>query len=407
MKMRAASVMALLAFVAPPATSASGDDAPFRWERLADAPSARTEVAAAALGDGRILVAGGFEAPDDTVDTVELYDPTTDSWTTGPPLPVPVNHAMAATSRGEAYVFGGFTSAGPASDQAYVFRSGGWESLPDMPEPRGAGGAAAAGAAAGGERIFVVGGIGPSGHATSTMVFDPAAWTWSTAPGLSVPRDHLGVAGDGGRVYAVGGRTGAGNLATAEVFDVAEESWQRVPDMPTPRGGLAAAASSGLVLAAGGEVPGTFAEVEALHRSGDRFRWMSLPDMPTPRHGLGVVGIGSDIYTLLGGPDPGLAFSGVVERIRVSPPSTLRCGPFATVVGSPERDAFSGGPRRDVVLGLGGNDVLEGGLGGDRLCGGAGRDRLVGGPGKDRLDGGRGRDRCTGPPRRSVSCERA
>ncbi|MDQ4005940.1 MAG: hypothetical protein M3135_06520, partial [Actinomycetota bacterium] len=305
--------------------------AAFRWQRLADAPAARTEVAAAALGDGRILVAGGF-GPGGTVDTVELYDPATDSWTEGPPLPVEVNHAMAAAAGGDVYVFGGFTAAGPPTDQAHVFRYGAWEALPSMPEPRGAGGAAAAGADAGGERIYVVGGISGSGHATTTLVFDPATEAWSTAPGLDRPRDHLGVAGDGSSVYAVGGRTGAGNLADVEMFDVSDGSWRRVPDMPTARGGLGAGAtSSGLVIAAGGEIPGTFEEVEALfRRPSGRFHWVRLPPLPTSRHGLGVVAIGNQVYALHGGPEEGLSFSGLAERIRHTPPGTLRCAGFAT-----------------------------------------------------------------------------
>ena len=138
-----------------------------------------------------------------------------------------------------------------------------------------------------------------------------------------------------------------------------------------------------MVIAPGGEVPGTFEEVEALFRVGstDRYRWMTLPDLPTPRHGLGVVSIGDAVYTLHGGPDAGLAFSGVVERIRIKPPGRLRCGSFATEVGTPGPNSFEGGPGRDVVLGLGGNDSISGGPGGDRLCGGPGRDRLIGGPG--------------------------
>ncbi|MGH2678498.1 MAG: Kelch repeat-containing protein, partial [Actinomycetota bacterium] len=82
------------------------------WTSLAAVPTERTEVAAALL-EGRIYVAGGFAAPNRTVDTVEVYDIAADGWTAGPPLPLPVNHAMAATTGSEAFVFGGFTAEGP------------------------------------------------------------------------------------------------------------------------------------------------------------------------------------------------------------------------------------------------------------------------------------------------------
>jgi hypothetical protein len=153
----------------PEGSSPQTEPAGVAWRRLADAPSERTEVAAA-LADGRIVVAGGFAEPDRTVDTVEIYDIEAGTWSTGPPLPQAVNHAMAGTADGEVYVFGGYTAEGPPSDRAFVLRDDRWEEIAAMPEPRAAGGAAAAG-----DHIHVVGGIGPEGVATTTMVFEPEA----------------------------------------------------------------------------------------------------------------------------------------------------------------------------------------------------------------------------------------
>ena len=88
------------------------------WRALAEAPTPRTEVAAA-LADGRIYAVGGFAAPNRTVDTVEVYDIGADAWSPGPPLPLAVNHAMAATVDGRIHVLGGFTARGPPTDQAF------------------------------------------------------------------------------------------------------------------------------------------------------------------------------------------------------------------------------------------------------------------------------------------------
>ena len=57
--------------------------------------------AAAVLGDGRVLLAGGLETPgyegDSTaIADAELYDPVTGSWTAGTPLPEPRERASAA-----------------------------------------------------------------------------------------------------------------------------------------------------------------------------------------------------------------------------------------------------------------------------------------------------------------------
>jgi non-specific serine/threonine protein kinase len=369
-------------------------------------------------GEGLIVLMGGFGPGLETVATVEIYYPTEDRWFNGPPLPVAVNHAMAASVGGTVHVMGGYTSSGEPSNQAFALMRDTvgvrvprtlyeWQPLPPMPEPRAAGGAAAAGG-----KIYVAGGIGPSGLATSTLVFDPGAGSWSTAPGLLSPREHLGVAAFGARIYVVGGRTGGGNLANAEVFDVASNGWSRLPDMPTARGGLAAAATAnGFIVAPGGEElsPGgtTFPEVEAFDV--DRERWVSLPPMPSPRHGLGVAAIGETVYTLAGGPQPGGTFSDTLEAIDLTDLESLECaGKPPTMIGSPARGEMTGTDASDVIASLGGADVVDGLAGADRLCGGSDNDRLVGGAGRDRLIGGPGRDRCVerGKGRRLSSCER-
>ena len=290
----------------PPAPEATG----LVWQRLSPMPTPRTEVAAA-VTDGRIVVAGGFAEPDRTVATVESYDISSDSWSPLPDLPVAVNHAMAASLAGEVYVFGGTLGDGMLSDAAFVFRDGRWHTLPPMPEPRTAGGAAVAAAL-----IYVVGGVGPAGVAERTLVLDPAAGRWSVAEGLGTPREHMGVGGLEDRVYAVGGRARSlAGFANAEVLDPVSGTWTALPDLPTPRGGMAATATSnGFVVAAGGEEEGgTFDEVEAFDVEAER--WIGLPPMPTARHGLGVVADGTTVYVIAGGVDPGLSFSGAVEAI--------------------------------------------------------------------------------------------
>ncbi len=118
----------------------------------------------------------------------------------------------------------------------------------------------------------------------------------------------------------MGGRTGglSGNLAAFEAFDARTGEWARLPDLPTRRGGLAAAATcNGRIVAVGGEAAETFAEVEAYDVGIGA--WTALPDLPTPRHGLGVVAVGAVVYTLSGGPHPGLHVADATESIDTTP----------------------------------------------------------------------------------------
>lgn len=282
------------------------------WRTLRAAPNQRTEVAAAAAG-GRIFVAGGFVPPGRTVPIVEVYDIASGTWSRGPGLPLAVNHAMGTSHEGTVYVLGGYRGENDLSeptDRAFALAGDRWDELPPMPEVR-----AAAGAAAVGGRIYVAGGVGPDGPATTTLVYDIEARRWSTAPGLPTPREHLGVATDGERVFVVGGRPP--NTDAAEAFDPRTGEWERLEPMPTARGGLAAAGTgNGLIVAAGGEAEETFPEVEAYDVAGER--WVRLPGLPTPRHGLGVVADGNRVYVVAGGPRPGFAFSGANEALDLS-----------------------------------------------------------------------------------------
>lgn len=63
---------------------------------------------------GLIYVLGGYPSTRTSVTTVQVYDPVTDSWRLGPPLPVALNHSMAAGVGGRLYVIGGQTNAGGA-----------------------------------------------------------------------------------------------------------------------------------------------------------------------------------------------------------------------------------------------------------------------------------------------------
>ncbi|MGH2813240.1 MAG: Kelch repeat-containing protein [Actinomycetota bacterium] len=296
------------------------------WRSLTPVPTARTEVAAAAVGS-QIFVAGGFGEGGGTVAVVEVYDTEADRWATGPELPLATNHAMAASDGKSLFVLGGYAGPGLESPTDRGFRfdpagdcppgeiCGSWEPLPRMPEVR-----AAAGAAFADGRIFVASGVGPSGLARSTLVFDPSSARWSEAPGLPTAREHLGVAAFDGRVFVVGGRTGGigSNLTAAEVFDPSSGEWSSLPDMPTARGGIAAGSTeNGFIVGAGGEAEATFDEAEALDVEDER--WISLPPMPTARHGLGVVGVGDVLYVLAGGPTPGLDFSTANEAIDLGP----------------------------------------------------------------------------------------
>lgn len=279
------------------------------WSRIADIPTARSEVAAAVFRDA-IYVIGGFGGPA----VVERYLPATNTWQRQPDLPIGVDHPMAAATSGDragVYVMGG-NSGGVATAKAFHLATDAtsWREIAPMPAPRSAG-AAVAVESLGHDaptvpvRIYVVGGASGGRLAVDTFEYDPASDRWSTRAQIPTPRDHLAAAWLGG-VCAVGGRelSMARNLGALECYDPATNSWRRLPSAPTPRGGVGAAVVESTLFLIGGErASGTFREVEAFDLRTQR--WSRAPDLPTPRHGIGVAVFGGKVYVMTGGPTPG------------------------------------------------------------------------------------------------------
>lgn len=290
----------------PGRTAAPGESG---WVRAAAAPIALTEVAAAAHG-GRIWVAGGLDGQGRAVARVLVYDPATDAWSEGPALPEPVHHAALVSDGDSLLLIGGYAGDGFGRPTDAVWRlegDGPW--LPDrpLPEPRAAGAAAWNGRG----RVMYGGGVGPGGVTADVFVQEDHGWRFLAS--LSRPREHLAASSSGaGSVTFLGGREGGldGNLGTVDLVS-AEGVVGRTEDLPTARGGIAAFSAGALGdCVVGGEGPnGTFGAVECIGINAVS----TLPGLTVPRHGLGAAILDGRAYTLLGGPQPGLTVSDVVE----------------------------------------------------------------------------------------------
>ncbi len=93
-------------------------------------PQARGGTGNAVFHQGRFYVMGGETAdgdgatPTNTYDRVDIYDPVTNTWRVGPPMPVGVHGIFPALDQGRILVAGGGTSAGfSLSDVLQVYSS--------------------------------------------------------------------------------------------------------------------------------------------------------------------------------------------------------------------------------------------------------------------------------------------
>jgi non-specific serine/threonine protein kinase len=271
---------------------------------------------ATAAHDGRIWMAGGLSPLGEAVAEVEIFDPETGEWSSGPGLPTGVHHAALVSDGDRLLLVGGYVGSGfNAPTEIVLTLAGGgqaWEEGPSLPDPRAAGAATWDGS-----RLIYAGGVGIGGVAGD--VYALAEGTWERLGAMPRAREHLAAASDGeGRTWLLGGRVGGLDSNLGDVDLLEGEAITALEPLPTPRGGVAAffVSEFGACLT-GGEAPAeALRTVECVGMDGVA---RAAPDMTVLRHGHGAAVVDGVAYVLLGGPTPGLSAHPSVERLDVAP----------------------------------------------------------------------------------------
>jgi N-acetylneuraminic acid mutarotase len=219
------------------------------WSSLPDI-AASIGAAVVAGQDGRIYVIGGYNGS--PLKTVEAYDPATDTWSRVADMPTARSQLAAVVGLDRRiYAIGGFNGGDLSTVEAYDTVSKTWSVVAGMPTAR----ADLAAAPGPDGRIYAIGGdVGLRTTLRGTVeAYDPDSNTWSAVADLPTPRYYLAAAaGPDGRIYALGGYS-SGYLSTVEAYDTVNKTWSAVAHLPTERAELAAAAGpDGRIYAIGG-----------------------------------------------------------------------------------------------------------------------------------------------------------
>lgn len=210
------------------------------WTVGANMPFAAGSSASAVIG-GQIYVAGGIVGSS-TTSQLARYNPATNTWTSLAPMPQGRNHAAAATDGQKLYVFGG---RGPGSGdgntvangfdtvQIYDPATNTWRSslqpgstLAPLPQARGGMGKAVF---AGGE-FYVIGGETQSGAGATTNnvyhrvdIYNPRTNSWRLGTAMPTARHGIFPLLIAGRLYVAGGGVRAANSSSTvlEVYNLA------------------------------------------------------------------------------------------------------------------------------------------------------------------------------------------
>jgi N-acetylneuraminic acid mutarotase len=265
---------------------------PTGWIERAPMELPRSEASIAEY-NGKIYFMGGYPGARITSDSVQVYDPTSDSWELGPPLPLPLHHTMASVANGRLYIIGGEAgnpTAGESVFQNGVYmldeQAGAWVPRAPMPTARSGGGSGVIDG-----KIYVAGGRPPRGH--DLAVYDPVQDAWTELPNIPTQRNHLGVGAINGKLYVAGGRFGGGvgseMTDILEIYDPGTNSWTRGASLLAPRAGVTAAVANGCLYLIGGE--GNDADERGVFDLNERYdpianTWHSEAPLPLAMHGI-------------------------------------------------------------------------------------------------------------------------
>lgn len=251
--------------------SKAGGPAGDTWTQRTTFPTTRAGASAAAV-NGNIYAIGGYTLNGSggatSTDTVEVYNPDTDSWSEAAPLTSFEGAASAAslngiiyamskedatvekynpgtdswskvaspnTSResaafaaldGKVYLIGGYVNGVPPTDsvEAYDPASDSWTEVASLPQTAYAYNSHAGATS---EKIYVLGGLvefANKGNESldQAITYDPDTDSWTTLPDLQMSRDNVGVTAVNDNVFAIGGSSETDRI---EIYDPSRDMW--------------------------------------------------------------------------------------------------------------------------------------------------------------------------------------
>ena len=269
--------------------------------------------------EGLVVVAGGVEWHEtywSPVDRVDVFRPSQRGWTLGMPLRHPrSDHAATALQDGRVLVTGGNADTKLlASTEIYNPRTDRWTDAAPMPRARTQHSAVTLLDG----RVLITGGIDADGAPTrATFIYDPGVDSWTDGPLMTVARlQQVAVALPSGDVLFAGGDGVASG--TSEVYRFGQRQFEASGTLVTPRlVAQGAALSDGRVVLSGG-LPLRMHEFAPLSnveiwdpRTG---LWTALPSAPTGRAWGSMVIVRGVVYQLSGTGDGETAYR-TIERL--------------------------------------------------------------------------------------------
>jgi hypothetical protein len=200
---------------------------PSAFDNTGSLNTTRSLHTATLLPNGKVLVAGGNDQ-NNFLQTAELYDPATGSWTaTGNLNTARYYHTATLLPNGKVLVAGG----GGYSAELYDPGSGSWTATGNLNTARDQHTATLLPNG----KVLVAGGYSGHGPSASAELYDPGSGSWTATGDLNTARlDHTATLLPNGKVLVTGGRDSNNNPSqSAELYDPGSGSWTATGNLNT------------------------------------------------------------------------------------------------------------------------------------------------------------------------------
>ncbi|NIT59364.1 MAG: hypothetical protein GWN00_25020, partial [Aliifodinibius sp.] len=228
------------------------DPATNTWDDTTVAPFMDTRYnAAAAVFNSEIYLIGGRGYYNDILDEVEVYNPQTNRWREIEKLDREREGHVAVLLRNHICVMGGIRDNGQFVAEIEWYNGSDWIEAPnDLGSPRAVPFAASVADSFymfGGERISGLTNTGYRAEVTPGWFFN-----WTSLPDLQIARGYGASAILDNKMYMIAGMTFNSTSDHVEIFDLNTYQIENGPTFPEPRMGMTAATLNGDIYVIGG-----------------------------------------------------------------------------------------------------------------------------------------------------------
>ena len=271
-----------------------------KWKELAPLPVGRS-VHTAVLLSGNVYVGGGYEGSFEESFRLDVYNLTTNQWSSSP-ITTPYCYFAMTVLDDKLVTAGGTTKNDDVVKKVLVLNAGEWKDYSEMTTAR------CHATAVGYHSMLIVvgGGIKVEGKwavVSTTELLDTTNGCWYTCNNLSSPHQQMQAAIINDRVYLLGGfdkddkRSPQVFVASLDTLSTHQLNWQSAPNTPLYWSAPVVLYNK-FLLTVGGWQQSCTSEVNVFNPSTGQ--WKHLTNIPAARGHSAVVGVADDIIVIGG-----------------------------------------------------------------------------------------------------------